>query len=261
MMVPFLRLPPRRERWRGVATRSYLRSATGAWTSWFYLRKNTRTRPNLAAQQVPNRCPFVNKVETLALQCLSPPSPVFRAHCVGDIQLICVLVLTLPVFDFPTYLHDHDHTRHTMQGPFERLQGAVDNAGLLASPSTSVDSKGTGATGSTEAPGAATQSLIASITGSGIRRTTPTISLSAKSFNSSATTPWEDVANGRSASGGDRPSGEPHRVAPSSSGDSWSDVGRSSQPWADVRGDAAGNVEDASAGVEIGRASCRERVS
>lgn len=138
-----------------------------------------------------------------------------------------------------------------MQSSFERLQDAVDIAGLLASPSSSVDSTGTGATGSTEAPGAATQSMIASITGS-MRRSTPTLSSSAKSFHSSATTPWEHVANTRSACEGDRLSGVQLQGPPSSLSDSWSDVGLLSQPGAEVGEDAGVSVDPASRELGLG---------
>ncbi|KAL8279875.1 hypothetical protein RQP46_007725 [Phenoliferia psychrophenolica] len=128
----------------------------------------------------------------------------------------------------------------TMRSSIESLRDVIEETHHLTSPSTSVDSKGTGFTGSTEAPGAATRSIEASISAHDERHSTPTLSAhSSRSYHSSASRPPppEHLVDGRSRRGGDRSRGG--ATPRTFSSGSWSDVGLPSQPGDEVRGDVA----------------------
>lgn len=110
------------------------------------------------------------------------------------------------------------------------VDGAVDSisktqrnlAAVLLSPSTSLDSKGTGATGSTEEPGTATRSLIASVHG----RSSLRGSILSASFHNATTGKTSTQLGGDSdAQGGDerRSGGGEGAGSGASSTGSWSD--------------------------------------
>lgn len=133
------------------------------------------------------------------------------------------LRFSLSSFSLPIFFATNFKMSSSVDGAVDSISKTQRNlAAVLLSPSTSLDSKGTGATGSTEEPGTATRSLIASVHG----RSSLRGSILSASFHNATTGKTSTQLGGDSdAQGGDerRSGGGEGAGSGASSTGSWSD--------------------------------------